>query len=209
MENIKCPISTYYYDSGKIRSQCFYVNDNFNNTVNQFIKSINYYENGQISCKTYLNKYFIKNSPIKQGTSIYTPAVICYYNDGQIQFQEYWINGKISRPIEQGPARIIYYENSQISFQEWWENNQRHRPVEQGPATIRYYENGQLSYQEWWENDKRHRPVEQGPALIHYEKNGQIRYQEYWENGIQIIEPELSNRLVPFKKAVYIIEKTT
>jgi len=42
-----------------------------------------------------------------------------------VYWQEYWINNKLHR--EDGPAVIVYYEDGQIKRIEYWVNNQLHK----------------------------------------------------------------------------------
>jgi antitoxin component YwqK of YwqJK toxin-antitoxin module len=101
------------------------------------------------------------------------PTTETYYENGQINYQSWWING--NRHNENGPANISYYENGQIQYQSWYINGNRHN--ENGPSDIWYYENGQIQYQSWYINGKEHNV--NGPAYISYYENGQIRHREW------------------------------
>jgi antitoxin component YwqK of YwqJK toxin-antitoxin module len=107
------------------------------------------------------------------------PTTVEYYENGQIKYQEWLINGKLHN--ENGPTRISYYENGQIHYQNWKINDKFHN--ENGPSYISYYENGQILLQSWAINGNRHN--ENGPADIWYYENGQIQYQTWWINGIR------------------------
>ena len=86
-----------------------------------------------------------------------TNLTYTYYDNGNVRFEEYWLNGKLHR--EDVPAFISYYENGNVEFEAYYLNDKRHR--EDGPAIIWYYENGnvreegyhlngkKLSYDEW------------------------------------------------------------
>jgi hypothetical protein len=79
------------------------------------------------------------------------PTFVEYYENGQIEYQEWLVNGK--RHNENGPAHINYYKNGQIHYQSWKINGEFHN--ENGPAIIRYYENGKIEYQSWYINGER------------------------------------------------------
>jgi len=89
-------------------------------------------------------------------------AYICYYKNGNICYESYWVNSK-KHKLE-GPAYIEYYKNGNVRCEEYWINNKKHRL--EGPARIIYYENGNILYEEYWVNDKIHRL--EGPACISY-----------------------------------------
>jgi hypothetical protein len=78
------------------------------------------------------------------------PTTVKYYENGQIQSQRWFLNGKHHN--ENGPAIIWYYENSQIKSKHWIVNGEYHN--ENGHAYIYYYENGQIEYQSWHINGK-------------------------------------------------------
>jgi antitoxin component YwqK of YwqJK toxin-antitoxin module len=76
------------------------------------------------------------------------PTNVEYYENGQIQYQGWYKNGKLHN--ENGPAFISYYKNGQINYQHWYINGEIHN--ENGPALIYYYENGQIKFQDWYIN---------------------------------------------------------
>ena len=45
------------------------------------------------------------------------PTTVKYYENGQIHFQSWYINGLLHN--ENGPAHIYYYKSGQISYQSW------------------------------------------------------------------------------------------
>jgi hypothetical protein len=115
--------------------------------------------------------------------------------------REWWINGVLHRPEEEGPAvehvehqtGYNYYfsygklhreggpaiETKDGSYRAWYLNGLRHRLEDNGPAVIRIVE-GDFEYKEWWKYDELHR--DGGPAIIRpdsYEwyKNGFLYYK--------------------------------
>jgi hypothetical protein len=76
------------------------------------------------------------------------PTIIYYYENGQIEYIYWKINGKCHN--ENGPAIIYYYTNGQIEYQSWKINGKSHN--ENGPTYICYYENGKIRYQYWYIN---------------------------------------------------------
>jgi antitoxin component YwqK of YwqJK toxin-antitoxin module len=108
------------------------------------------------------------------------PAVIRYYQDGEIRSEEYYVNGQSHRM--DGPAYISYYNNGQIKYEEYSINNQRHRV--DGPAYIGYFKDGSTDCEQYWINGKQHRT--DGPAWIEYYPDGKISYEQYYINGKKI-----------------------
>jgi antitoxin component YwqK of YwqJK toxin-antitoxin module len=113
------------------------------------------------------------------------PTFSGFYKNGQIEYQEWWLNG--NRHNENGPAEIRYYENGQIKYQSWYINGKRHNVNKN--ASIHYYENCQIKYQAWYINGKYHNV--NGPAYINYYENGQIYYYSWYINGISLSNPQI------------------
>ena len=74
--------------------------------------------------------------------------MIVYYNNGQKEYEIYYINGKYHR--EDGPAKMYWYNNGQKQFESYYINGKRHR--EDGPAIICWNNNGQIKSEEYWIN---------------------------------------------------------
>ena len=108
--------------------------------------SIITFENGLISKLEYRNEKNELHRNPKIG-----PAVISYYKNGNISYEEYWVNDKKHRLGE--PSFIRYYENGNIHYEEYWVNGKKHRL--DGPAIIEYFENGNIHYEQYWVNGKR------------------------------------------------------
>ena len=108
------------------------------------------------------------------------PACISYYENGNIKYQIYYLNGQ--RHCEGGHASIRYYENGNIEYQIYYLNGKYHR--NDGPAYIEYYENGNIKNELYYLNGKWHR--NDGPAVIRYYENGDIQYEGYYLNGNEI-----------------------
>ena len=73
-----------------------------------------------------------------------------YYANGQINYEEYWVNGYLHR--EDGPAFTHWHDNGQIRREEYWVNGNLRR--DDGPAITIWYENGQIHREEFWLNGK-------------------------------------------------------
>ena len=106
--------------------------------------TIGYYDNGQKKFEIYHND----NVKLHREDG---PAITRWYNNGQMQTKEYYINGKLHR--KDGPGYIYWFENGQIQTEEYYINNKFHR--ENGPATIYYNENGQIKYEEYFINGEK------------------------------------------------------
>jgi len=141
------------------------------------------------------------------------PAVIRYYESGNIWYIGYHLNIDRHRPHELGPASIEYFENGEIMSEFYWFNNELHRPCEDGPAVIvrsegfllekeyyvhgkkhneygpakiYYYNNGNIFRLFYMINNKLHRPIEEGPAFIEYDRDGNIVDEQFWVDGVPI-----------------------
>jgi len=75
---------------------------------------------------------------------------ICYYENGNIKREYYFINGKLHR--NDGPAEIWYYENGNIKEEHYYKNNKRHR--ENSPAIIYYDKDSNIEREYYYINDK-------------------------------------------------------
>src|SRR3990167_9387916 len=84
-------------------------------------------------------KHGVKNGQVHRSSG--APAVITYYDDGQIQSREWYIDG-MSHRIDD-PSVINYFENGKIRSKSWLINHSFCRPGS-SPAIIRYFENGQI-----------------------------------------------------------------
>jgi len=107
------------------------------------------------------------------------PSAQYWYENGQLFYQEYYINGKLHRV--DGPAYQYWYSNGQLQCQYYFINCQKHRV--DGPARQNWYENGQLEYQIYYINGQLHR--DNGPADQFWYRNGQLCYQQYYINSTQ------------------------
>jgi antitoxin component YwqK of YwqJK toxin-antitoxin module len=147
------------------------------NKIRKELKEVRCYTNG-------FRQYIEKNGNIEwifnkklHSPSNDIPAIVSYFKNGSVSYEEYHINGKEYREDE--PAHIRYNEDGSIAFELYIINNELHR--EDGPAIIHYYDNGSIESEEYYFNSQRHR--EDGPAFIKYYKNGSIQLEEYYING--------------------------
>ena len=107
------------------------------------------------------------------------PAIINYYENGQIEKEEYYINGLLYR--ENGPSIVRYYRNGDKAEEHWsYENGIKKQ-------TSLYYRNGNLKCQFYF-NNKNELSKLDGPAIIRYSENGSIESEEYFVNGIKYDE---------------------
>ena len=51
------------------------------------------------------------------------PAYIEYYENGNIHYEQYWVNGEEHRL--DSPAYIEYYETGNIRYEEYWVNGKQ------------------------------------------------------------------------------------
>lgn len=106
------------------------------------------------------------------------PAVIEYYEDGELMCEKWYKNGEYHR--EDGPADISYHKNGKVSSRRWCiENNFDSKNV---PTCIGYHENGKVESVTWYKDNKYHR--ENGPANIWFDEHGNITCEEYVVNGV-------------------------
>jgi antitoxin component YwqK of YwqJK toxin-antitoxin module len=112
------------------------------------------------------------------------PALIGYNKNGNIEFEEYCINGQKHRDNDK-PAKIRYYENGNIESKHYYINGQTHRDNDK-PAIIYYNENGNIKEKGYLVNGQYHRDNDL-PAVFWYTKDGSIiMRREYWVNGKRI-----------------------
>ena len=69
-----------------------------------------------------------------------TIAIIEYYENGNIQSQQYWINNQLHKTNDK-PASIEYWKNGNVKCEEYFINNNPHRDNENDPVKIEYSEN--------------------------------------------------------------------
>jgi len=111
------------------------------------------------------------------------PAFTCYVSKkGYMASQQYYVNDKKHRPIEDGPASINYNKHGNKTGESYKLHGKKHNIDK--PAVIWYYAEGNISYEVYAVNHQIHRL--NGPACIEYYKNGQIRYEEYWVKDIRL-----------------------
>ena len=106
------------------------------------------------------------------------PAVIVYYENGNIKSEEYYIDGERHR--EDGPTQISYYSDGLISEVSYFLNGIRHR--DQAPAIQTFYNNGKKSSELYYINNRLHR--EDGPAIAYWYEDGSLNSEEYHINGL-------------------------
>ena len=73
---------------------------------------------------------------------------ITYYKSGQIQLEEWYLNGKFHRV--DGPAVIQYYKSGKKQQEFWRVNGISHRV--DGPAYIYYNKSGKIEREYWYLN---------------------------------------------------------
>ena len=114
-----------------------------------------------------------------------------YYENGNIKYECYYLNGKCHR--DDGPAYIRYYEyiNACVYYKQYYTNGVWNRI--NGPAVIFYYENGNLEHEHYYLNGTRHR--DNGPAYIAYYPDGNVWYVYHYINGEVLTEDEWYQRL--------------
>ena len=76
------------------------------------------------------------------------PAYQRFYNNGQLEYEEYYLNG-IAHRLD-GPAFQTFYDNGQLSYEEYWINGKRCRL--DGPAVLKFLQNTEVQYIQYWIN---------------------------------------------------------
>jgi antitoxin component YwqK of YwqJK toxin-antitoxin module len=115
---------------------------------------------------------------------------ICeYYKNGQLAYEEYYLNDKRHNP--NGPACRRWYDNGQLVYEVYYLNGKLHNP--NGPACRRWYENGQLDREEYCLNNKRHNP--NGPAYRRWYENGQLACEEYCLNDEELTKEQFEAKM--------------
>lgn len=120
------------------------------------------------------------------------PARIIYFENGQIDEEE-WIKDGKSHRINDAPAYIKYFESGKIQQKSWYVDGKRHRNNDapgykdgkhyyhvDSPPIIKYFKNAFYGVMMWLRyGDFRI----DAPAVINYFENGQIEKEEWWQNG--------------------------
>ena len=73
-----------------------------------------------------------------------------YYENGQLECEEYYIEGKRHNP--NGPAYIAWCENGQLKCESYYIEDKLHNP--NGPAYRSWWAAGQLRYEKYWIDGK-------------------------------------------------------
>jgi hypothetical protein len=109
-----------------------------------------------------------------------------FEDDGRIRFvTEYWVNGVLHRPSEQGPAAIETDEHGRVELEVYMEHGKRHRDSREGPAFFKVNrETGQTECGYFWEGSL-HRDARQGPAIVKRDAStGAVVCEEYYRHGL-------------------------
>jgi len=109
-----------------------------------YYKKIQYYDIKET--KIYREQYYNSKDKLHR---LNGPARIWYHESGEINCEDYCINGKRHRL--NGPARIWYTKSGEISSERYYINGKRHRL--NGPADIWYYKSGEIQHEYYWIND--------------------------------------------------------
>ena len=139
-----------YVDNNDIKYQ--HIKYSFKNNILNFKNSVTDIDGKLIPAKfIYYHghleyEYFIVNNLLHNDNG---PAIISYFENGQIRSKSYHINGKIC----DGLSQIYYYENGQIKTKVYMLNENFHN--NDGPAIINYYENGELQSEYYFINGKK------------------------------------------------------
>ena len=147
-------------------------------------------------------KYFFNDDKVLHNEN--GPAIVYYHyegddiskcEEGQINREDYYINGKLFR--EDGPV-VVKYANNNISYERFLNHKDNIKAIyykctstgelknkliiyNNGKKHRSYYMNDLLRYEEFRTNDVLHNYS--GPALIYYDANGNITNKMYYVNG--------------------------
>lgn len=83
------------------------------------------------------------------------PAIISYYNNGEIDYMDFYQHGMRHRD-EDLPAFVIYNRDGSIAREAWWTHGKLFRFPMNGEMlpNMVIYENGKIIC-EWWANGKK------------------------------------------------------
>ena len=140
---------------------------------------VEHYENGQIQSIKSINEEGQYHNP--NG-----PAIQRWFENGQEECREYWIDGKYHDP--HGPTYQEWYKNGQEKCREYRVEGRLHNS--EGPALQIWHENGQEKCREYWFNGERHNP--NGPARQEWYDNGREMYREYRLKGVRLTKKEFN-----------------
>ena len=129
------------------------------------------------------------------------PARITYYENGSIESERYFCDGKLHRT--DGPAIIQRYESGSIAYERYCINGMCHR--QDGPAYIDYYEDGTIKGELYHISHKLHRL--DGPAIIGRDHDGSIGYEKYHVEGEELSKEEFlpkRHKIAPFSETQLI-----
>lgn len=149
--NNGCKILEYYAVNGKLHS---YYDDE--------PSYIAYNSEGIVICRKHYKNGVLHNT---RG-----PAVIYYYDNGQLHYMWFMRNGKIHRSNIL-PAIIEYYMNGSLCSESFYTNGFENRLYSK-PSTIEYYPNGIIKKKYYYVNGELFN--ENGPIMIEYDEDGII-----------------------------------
>ena len=94
-----------------------------------------HYLNGQIRTRDCRNAQGQLHNPTD-------PAYESWFSDGQLSYQQFWLNGKLHNPA--GPANQSWLENGELDYQEFFLNGEEF--VEEAPIIPSVFINGTTFY---------------------------------------------------------------
>ena len=118
------------------------------------------------------------------------PALIQFYESGQVKRELYYLNGVLQREGE--PANILYFESGAVKAVAWHMRGLLHRCG--GPAVILYGPEGDVWAELWFQYGLRH--CETGPAVTscslvrYFFLRGQQLSEEDWQIRVAALEAQ-------------------
>lgn len=143
-----------------------YIIDGYFQSINDNPAVIQYYPNGQIKAKLWLDK----NIPDRKGDN---PAEITYHLNGKIMREAYKQNDIIMRETD-NPSIIEYDENGNRITEVYFKNGLIDRKDE--PALIKYSPEGKKILEKYYENNKVLTNNDNVPSYISYDNTGKTEY---------------------------------
>lgn len=222
LQNTTRPIIIRRYQSGKIKNYEFSRNihhlnneDCLNPYNTRGVRSVYFYENGNVSTKYYGDRHNIlvatRMNPIpwlieyhengkikvvyynflKHEEVPWTYTSISFYRSGKIKSLEYRINNVSYNNMSTGkciPSFRSYYENGNIKAEIYKYKNTVHRNTKYGPAQIKYYPNGIIKSECYRINGKYRKTDMSEPIEITYHSSGIISSKTYFYPLMQVTQ---------------------
>lgn len=154
-----------YYDSGNVKSEKTYDENNKLNSFNNEPAVVEYDEIGNTKFEFYYKHGFLHRED--------GPAKIYFYNSGDIKEYHYFLNGKYER-MDSSLTLVKFYGTGKVRSEFFNYNDCNLIKV--------YYRNGNIESENWY-NKERYRDRKDKPALTYYSKKGKKIREVFYKDG--------------------------